>query len=82
MQTVGNFAGAVYESGTTAITGQKFSAIMALTATVFASLTAPDWSGDSFASMALPAGATIYGNFTGFTLTSGSVVAYKSPYTL
>lgn len=78
--TVGNFAGAIYESGTTAITGQNFCAIWASTAAVFSVLTASDWTGDTTASFALPAGSTIYGHFTAFTLTSGAVVAYKSPY--
>ena len=68
--------GATYENGTTAITGQ-FGAIQALSNTVFALLTASDWSGDSTASLPLPAGGVIYGQFTAFTLTSGSVVAYK-----
>lgn len=79
-QSVGSFAGAVIETGTTAITGQNFHAISALEDTVFASLTAGNWSGDSTASMPLPKGMTIYGSFTAFTLTSGKVIAYKSPY--
>ena len=68
--------GAVVETGTTAITG-NFTAITALESTVFALLTVTDWSGDSTASLPLPAGATLFGNITAFTLTSGKVVAYK-----
>ena len=69
--------GAVYESGTTAVTG-NFAAILALEATTFDSLTASNWSGDTLAGLVVPAGTTIYGTFTGFTLTSGRVVAYKN----
>lgn len=78
--SIGNFAGAVVETGTSAITAQNFSAILALEDTVFASLVAGDWTGDSLASLPLPKGVTIYGHFTAFTLTSGKVIAYKSPY--
>lgn len=79
-QSVGSFAGAVFENGTTAITAQNFHAIAATEDTVFASLVAADWTGDSLASLAVPKGMTIYGHFTAFTLTSGKVIAYKSPY--
>lgn len=79
-QSVGSFAGAVFENGTTAITGQNFHAIAALEDTIFASLVSSNWTGDPLTSMPLPKGMTIYGNFTAFTLTSGKVIAYKSPY--
>lgn len=72
--------GAVYESGTTAIVasgGSYFFALQANSACVFSLLTSDNWSGDSTASFALPAGMTIYGKFTAFTLASGSVIAYK-----
>jgi len=68
--------GAVYESGTTAVTG-NFGCITALEDSAFSSLTATNWTGDSTASLPLKAGVTIFGNFTGFTLTSGKVVAYN-----
>lgn len=73
-------AGATVETGTTLVTavvGKPFFAIMAVEATVFASLTATDWDGDSTAALPLPAGAVIYGQFTAFQLTSGKVIAYK-----
>lgn len=70
--------GAVYESGDTAVSGD-FAAILALEATTFTSLTASNWSGDALAGLVVPAGTTIYGKFTAFTLSSGRVVAYKNP---
>lgn len=73
----GGTYGATYESGTTAVTG-NFGSITALEDSVFSSLTAANWDGDSTASLPLPKGATIYGRFTEFTLTSGKVVAYKA----
>ncbi len=77
----GNYGGngAVYTSDTNAVTG-KFTAITAVAAAVFTSLTASDWTGNSTASIPLPAGMTIYGNFTGYTLASGKVIAYKAAF--
>jgi len=69
--------GGIYESGTTAITG-NFDAILALEATVLASATISNIAGDSFASMPIPAGVIIYGKITAFTLTSGKVIAYNA----
>jgi hypothetical protein len=71
-------AGAVLETGTTAVTGD-FRAILALEDSVFSLLTASNWSGDSTASFPLPKGTTIFGAFSAFTLTSGKVLAYKNP---
>ena len=68
--------GALYEAGTDAVTG-NFGCITALEDTVFSALAAANWTGDSTAALPLKAGITIYGNFTGFTLTSGKVVAYN-----
>lgn len=68
--------GAFYENGTNAVSG-NFGCITALEDSVFSALTASNWTGDSTASLPLKAGITIFGNFTGFTLTSGKVVAYN-----
>ncbi len=68
--------GAVYESGTTAITG-TFWAIQCLTDTVFSLLTAPDLTGDTITGVTFTAGTILYLRVTAFTLTSGSVLAYK-----
>lgn len=72
----GGSKGATYENGTTAVTG-NFGSITALENSVFSLLTASNWDGDATTSLPLPAGTTIYGKFTAFTLTSGKVVAYK-----
>lgn len=71
--------GVIVETGTTAITGQDFSAIQLLTDTTFSSLTeVGNVSGDAMTGIAIKAPTTIYGKFTGFTLTSGAVRAYRS----
>ena len=75
--TPGEF-GATIVTTVTAQTGTWF-AITCLSATVFSTLTelpAYTLSG-TLASALFPAGATISGAFTNFTLTSGSVRAYK-----
>jgi hypothetical protein len=71
-------AGCVNETGTTAITGQDFCKIVCLTETTFASLTDLLASGDALTGIALPAGTELLGRFSGFTLTSGAVRAYKA----
>ena len=70
-------AGCVYETGTTAVTGD-FCALQCLTNTVFSALTNTIRSGDAITSLTLPAGTVLYGKFSAFTLTSGAVCAYKS----
>ena len=72
---LGRINGADYVSGTTAQTG-KWQALTALEATVIATLTAGDVGG-TLTAIPLPAGATIFGTFTGFTLTSGKVWATR-----
>ena len=44
--------------------------------TIFTTLTASNWSGDSTASETFPEGLTIYGNFTVIDLASGACIAY------
>jgi len=55
----------------------KFGAIQATEDAVFSILVASNWTGDSTAGLKLPAGASIFGEFTAFTLTSGKVLAYN-----
>lgn len=69
--------GCVYETGTTALTGRNFYAITALTDTVFATLTNSLATGDAITGTTIPAGVTLYGNFTDVTLTSGAICAYN-----
>jgi hypothetical protein len=68
--------GVVYVTSATQTNG-SFRAIQAVADTVFAALVARDWTGTT-AGLALPAGTTIFGDFTSFTLTSGKVVAFGS----
>ena len=51
-------------------------AITMIEDTVFATLTASNWSGDTFTGETFPKGLTIYGNFTAIVLTSGACIAY------
>ncbi|HVU38084.1 MAG TPA: hypothetical protein VHC95_07095 [Opitutales bacterium] len=52
-------------------------AITALADAVFDTLTASNWNGGTQqTSVPLPAGTTIYGNFTQFQLASGDIIAY------
>lgn len=70
--------GGDFISNTTARTG-KWGAITA-TAAAVATLTTEQpgiWDSGSSASVPIPAGATIRGDFTGITLASGSVIAYR-----
>tara|TARA_Y100000401_G_scaffold77150_1_gene62818 strand:- start:43 stop:366 length:324 start_codon:yes stop_codon:yes gene_type:complete len=78
--------GCLFEDGTAAITGKTIVAIQFLTDSTFSSLTPIDsnyigtsgGNGDDIdGSNIFPAGMTIYGQWTGFTLgASSSVVAY------
>ena len=72
-------AGATFESGTTAVTGE-FCSIFFLEDTVFTSLTWPELDGDTVASSSVvfPAGSSIFGQITAFQLSSGKVLAYKA----
>lgn len=69
-------AGAIFESGTDAVTGD-FCSLQVLETATFSALTWPELSGDTLTGVAIPAGITIYGQITGFTLSSGKVLAYN-----
>jgi hypothetical protein len=66
-----------YIADTTAYTGD-WMAIQALTATVFAAGTTSTSITGTLTSMALPAGATLWGRFNAIKLTSGTVIAYTN----
>jgi hypothetical protein len=68
--------GAVYKADAAALTGGPWGSIQA-TAAAVVSLTASNWTGDVTTAVDIPAGATIFGNFTAITLTSGKIIAYK-----
>lgn len=70
------YSGATYEAGTTARTG-RYGRIVALENTVIASMTAADIDGDALTAVTLNSSCEICGVITAFTLTSGSVIAYK-----
>lgn len=71
--------GATYSTtNITQVEGVSYGAIQALEASIFSALAATNWSGASLSNLQVPAGVTIFGNFTSFTLASGRVVAYKN----
>ena len=67
-------AGVTITTGTGAVTG-TFTAIQCITDTVFTTLTETGATG-SLGSTTIPAGITLFGNFTAYTLASGVVRAY------
>ena len=78
-------AGCLFEDGTSAITGKKIICIQFLEDTTFTTLTPESSSyigtsggnGDAIdSSNTFPQGVTVFGRWTGFTLASGSVIAY------
>ena len=79
-------AGSILETGTTAVSGKEIVAITFLEDSVFSVLTPESGTnlyignsnnnGDSTASVTFPQGVTIFGRWSAFTLSSGSVVAY------
>lgn len=78
-------AGAIFEDGTTAITGKNIVAITMLTDVTFTTLLPASsefigtagGNGDAIdTSNTFPKGVTIYGHWTGFTLNGGTVIAY------
>jgi hypothetical protein len=70
--------GAVYKTAAAALTGGPWGAIQA-TATAVVNVTSGNWTdSDATTAVDITAGATIFGNFTAITLTSGKIIAYKS----
>lgn len=80
-------AGAIVETSNTAVTGKSIVAIQFIEDSVFTVLTPSDttngygvgtsYNGDTLGSITLPAGMTIYGHWTAFTLGSGKIIAYQ-----
>tara|TARA_R110000823_G_scaffold105140_4_gene223498 strand:+ start:374 stop:676 length:303 start_codon:yes stop_codon:yes gene_type:complete len=78
-------AGAIFEDGTTAISGKTVVAIQFIADSTFTTLTPENsnyigtsgGNGDAVdSSNSFPAGVVIFGRWTAFTLASGSVIAY------
>lgn len=74
LQSMGG-AGGRYLAGTTQVTGNFFG-IQALSDTTLAAGTAGNISGDSLVGAVIPAGATIFGSFTGVQISAGKAVVY------
>ena len=82
-------AGAIFEDGTTAVSSKKIVAIQFVDDSAFTTLT-PSTSdfigtaggnGDAIdSSNSFPAGMTIYGQWTAFTLASGTIIAYQGSF--
>ena len=81
--------GCFIEDGTTAITGKKIVAIQFLTDTTFTALLPNNSSyigtsggnGDAIdTNNTFATGLTLFGQFTGFTLATGSVIAYEGVF--
>ena len=82
-------AGSIFEDGTTAISGKKIVAIQFLEDSTFTTLTpgssdfigTASGSGDAIdTSNTFPQGMTIFGQWTAFTLASGTVIAYLGSF--
>ena len=82
-------AGALFEDGTTARTGRKIVAIQFLEDSTFTTLTSNGTSfiatgsgsgNDIDTSNTFPQGMTIFGQWTAFTLASGTVIAYEGGF--
>lgn len=67
--------GATITTNTSAVSG-SFAAIQFITAGAFSALTIANGTG-TFTGVTFPAGFILYGRITGYTLSSGSVIAYK-----
>ena len=81
--------GAIFEDGTTAISSKKIVAIQFLEDSTFTTLTSNDTSfiatgsgsgNDIDTSNTFPQGMTIFGQWTAFTLASGTVIAYEGAF--
>lgn len=73
--SLGQF-GATY--ATTGTVSGSFGAIQALELASL-NITASNWgNGSAISSVPIPAGATVFGNITSFTVVSGKVLAYKN----
>jgi len=69
--------GFVYVADTSVISN-NFAAIQVLEAAQFSALAALNSTVGGLVGITLTAGTIIYGPFTGFTLNSGKVIAYKA----
>jgi len=82
-------AGAIFEDGTTAVSSKQIVAIQFVDDSTFTTLTpnssqfvgTASGNGDNIdSSNSFPAGMTIFGQWTAFTLASGAVIAYQGSF--
>jgi hypothetical protein len=71
----GGQAGVTVTTNTTAVTG-SFTAVQVLEDATFSAFTETGATGQAMTGFAIPAGTTLFGRITGYTLTSGKVRAY------
>lgn len=69
--------GVVVTTNTGAVT-DSFYAVQILEDATFSAFTETGATGQAMTGFAVPAGVVLYGNITGYTLTSGKVRAYKA----
>lgn len=69
--------GVVVTTNTSPVTG-VFYAVTVLEDATFAAFSEDDAEGQTMTGFVVPAGVTLYGRITGYTLTSGKVRAYKA----
>jgi len=81
--------GAIFEVGTTVVSSKKIIAIQFVDDSTFTTLTpsssefigTASGNGDAITSShTFPAGLTIYGQWTAFTLASGIIIAYQGSF--
>ena len=81
--------GAIFEVGTTVVSSKKIIAIQFVDDSTFTTLTpnssefigTASGNGDAITSShTFPAGMTIYGQWTAFTLASGIIIAYQGSF--
>ena len=81
--------GAIFEDGTTAVSGKQIVAIQFVDDSTFTTLTpnssdfvgTASGNGDNIdSSNSFPAGMTIFGQWTAFTLASGTIIAYQGSF--
>ena len=65
-------------SNTVAVVG-PFFAVQCITAVVFSAVVV-NYEGQAITGITIPSGTILYGDWDGFTLTSGTVVAYKMSF--
>lgn len=77
VQDISGNNGNVVTTNTTAVTG-LFSSVQILEDATFTVFTETGSEGQAMTGFSIPAGVTLYGKITAYTLSSGKVRAYKA----